>query len=91
MTLVSEIIRDAYRESNLIAITADPTSEEETEGLRLLNRIVSGTYGIDAGEELQVVPIGNNNISRPADYPYYNQVPATGAKPHRQPDGLPTA
>jgi hypothetical protein len=75
MTLVSEIIRDAYRESNLIAITADPTSEEETEGLRLLNRIVSGTYGIDAGEELQVVPIGNNNISRPADYPYYNQVP----------------
>lgn len=75
MTLVSDIIRDAYRESNLIAINADPTDAEQTEGLRLLNRLIAFTYGEDAGDELQPLIIGQNNISRPTDYPGYTQVP----------------
>lgn len=77
MTLVSEIIRDAYRESNLIAISADPTEAEVTEALRFLNRIVSSVYGNEAGEQLQPIIIGRNNINRPQGFPWYNQVPDT--------------
>lgn len=75
MTLVSEIIRDAYREGNLIANNADPTSDEQTEGLLLLNRLVAYQYGFKAGEELEQIVIGRNNINRPADYPGYDPVP----------------
>jgi hypothetical protein len=70
LTLVSEIISDAYRESNLIATGASPTSAEQTEALRLLNRIISSFYGTEAGEELRPFAIGDNNITRPSDYPY---------------------
>jgi hypothetical protein len=75
MTLVSDIILDAFRESNLISITATPTTAEQTEALRLLNRVVLASIGDDAGEQLDILPIGRNNISRPVGYPYYDQVP----------------
>ncbi len=75
MTLVSDLIRDAYRESNLIAISADPTDDEKDEGLRLLQRLVSSAYGNEAGEQLDPFPIGNNHISRPSGYPWYGQAP----------------
>lgn len=63
MTLISTIIRDAYRESNLIAITADPTTAEQTEGLRLLNRLVPSLFGNEAGDPLETVPVGRNNVN----------------------------
>jgi hypothetical protein len=69
MTLVSDIIRDAYRESNLIAIGTEPSGAQSDEALRLLNRILLAVYGTDSGEELVSVPIGHNNISRPSGYP----------------------
>lgn len=75
MTLVSDIILDAFRESNLISITATPTPAEQVEALRLLNRIVPASIGTDAGEQLDPLPIGRNNISRPVGFPYYDQVP----------------
>lgn len=75
MTLVSEIIRDAYRESNLIAISANPTDPENAEALRFLNRFVSGVYGNEAGEELKTILIGSGHIRRPQGYPFYDQVP----------------
>lgn len=75
MTLVSDIILDAFRESNLISISATPTILEQTEALRLLNRIVPGSIGTSAGEQLDTLPIGRNNISRPVGFPYYDQVP----------------
>lgn len=75
MTLVSDIILDAFRESNLISITATPTAAEQTEALRLLNRIVLSSIGNEAGEQLDPLPIGRNNISRPEGFPYYDQVP----------------
>lgn len=75
MTLVRDIIRDAFRECNLIAIAADPTTSEYDEGLRLLNRLVSSSYGNEAGEQLDPFPLGQNNISRPNGYPWYNQNP----------------
>lgn len=77
MTLTSVIIRDAYRESNLLAISADPTADEQEEGLRLLNRVVSAVYGTDAGEQLDPVVIGRNNIGRPSGWPWYDQIPDT--------------
>lgn len=77
MTLVSDIIRDAYRESNLIAISADPTAAEQDEGLRLLNRLVASVRGNDAGEQLDQVIVGRNNIERPQGFPYYDGVPDT--------------
>lgn len=75
MTLVSDIIRDAYRESNLISITADPTDAETAEALRLLNRLVASTRGQEAGEELDQILIGRHNIARPQGFPYYDGVP----------------
>ena len=77
MTLVSTIIRDAYRESNLIAITAQPTEAERDEGLSLLNRLLASVFGTDAGEQLDGLVIGRNNIDRPSGYPWYEQVPDT--------------
>lgn len=75
MTLVSEIITDAYRQSNLLAITASPTAAQQTEALRYLNRIVKSVFGNEVGEPLTNLPIGSNNISRPSGYPWWDTVP----------------
>ena len=75
MTTVSQIITDAYRQGNLIAKGAAPTTVEQEEGLRYLNRIVKSVFGSEAGEDLIPFPIGRGNISRPSGYPWYNDVP----------------
>lgn len=75
MTLVSDIIRDAFRESNLLAISADPTAAEQAEGLRLLNRLVTSCIGNEMGEQLDPLAIGRNNINRPQGWPWYDNVP----------------
>lgn len=75
MTLVSEIITDAYRISNLLAIGTSPTTEQQTEGLRFLNRLVKSVFGNEAGDPLTAFPIGRNNINRPGGYPWWDQVP----------------
>lgn len=75
MTLVSDIIKDAYRESNLLAISATPTTAESTEALRLLNRVFYSVFGDEMGEPLEDVPIGRNNISAPNNFPGYAVTP----------------
>lgn len=75
MTLVSEIIKDAFRESNLIATSGTPTVAEEAEGLRLLNRYIASVYGDDIGEKFRDLIVGRKNINRPDLYPYYDPVP----------------
>lgn len=75
MTLVSEIITDAYRISNLLAIGVSPTAAQTTEALRYLNRIVKSVFGNEAGDPLTAFPIGRNNIDRPSGYPWWDQVP----------------
>lgn len=62
MTLTSDIITDAYRESNLIAIGATPNAAQVAEGLRRLNVIVSGVYGYEVGEPLNDWPIGKQGL-----------------------------
>lgn len=59
MTVVSEIVTDGFRESNLIAVGAEPKEREQTEGLRLLRRLVDGVFGSDTGELLRNWPLGN--------------------------------
>lgn len=59
MTLISSIIADAYRESNLIALGREPTAGQVTEGLRLLNALFNAVLGDEAGEALTDWPLGN--------------------------------
>lgn len=75
MTTTYDIIVDAYRQSNLIAIGVEPTQIQETEALRYLNRIVRSVFGNEAGENLEAFPLGNNNVNAPAGYPWYNNTP----------------
>lgn len=76
MTLVSQIINDGYRESNLIAIGTAPSGEQAEEALVLINRIIKSVYGNEVGDQLQSMPIGRNNIQQPSGWPYYAEVPA---------------
>jgi hypothetical protein len=76
MTIVQQIITDAYRNSNLIAVGTQPNLAQQNEALRYLNRLISSVFGNEAGEKLEAFPIGRVNIARPQGYPYYNQTPA---------------
>lgn len=75
MTLTSQIITDAYRQSNLLAIGTLPTADQETEALRYLNRLVKSVFGNEAGDPLEVFPVGRNHINRPQGYPWYDTTP----------------
>lgn len=50
MTTASAIVIQAYREGNLIGLTASPTTEEATEGLTLLNDFIDSLFGYELGE-----------------------------------------
>lgn len=71
MTLVHEIIKDAFREANLISITQSPTLDEQAEALRLLNRFVRSIFGVEAGEKLQSLAVGSNNVTTTNSLPTY--------------------
>lgn len=71
MTVISSIIADAYRESNLIAIGRAPTDLQVTEGLKLLQAILSSVLGGDAGEDLRDWPLGT----------FGQEIPDTGYSP----------
>jgi len=75
MTTVTEIINDAFRQSNLVAAGGSPTAPQSTEALRYLNRIVKSVFGTEVGEALSAIPIGGGNISRPSGYPWYGDTP----------------
>jgi len=61
MTLISTIITDAYRETNLIARGSTETVAEQTEALRLLDRYIQSLFGNEAGDNLMEVLFGNNS------------------------------
>lgn len=61
MTLISAIITDSYRESNLIAAGTLPSDIQTTEGLSRLSSMVAGVYGYDVGENLMDWMVGNLN------------------------------
>jgi hypothetical protein len=52
MTIVLDIITQAYRESNLLPLGDVPSADQAAEGLTLLNRVVSSALGYDIGDKL---------------------------------------
>lgn len=58
MTKTPVIIKDAYREGNLMAEQQELTAEKLAEGLRVLNRVIAGVYGFEVGDPLYDWPIG---------------------------------
>lgn len=76
MTLVSQIIQDAYRETNLIAINAAPTVNETAEALRILNRLFLSVIGGEAGEKLNSYTVGENN--QISTVPFFSYIPENG-------------
>ncbi len=71
MTTATVIISAAYREGNIIAAGATPTSAEQTEALERLNRLVTGLYGAEMGEELTdwLIPAPQRTAAYAANYP----------------------
>lgn len=63
MTLVSDIIQQAYRESNLIASGASASTNQETEALKRLNVLVLSVLGQEAGRKLTDVLVGDGNVT----------------------------
>ena len=74
MTTVSQIITEAYRESNNIAIGLTPSAAEQAESLLLFNRFLKSVFGNEAGDPYTPIGIGNNNVINTT---YYNldQIP----------------
>lgn len=60
MTLVSTILADAYRETNLIPLGGTPNTNQTTEALRRLNSIVLSTIGYEAGDDLVELNYGGD-------------------------------
>jgi hypothetical protein len=69
MTLVSSIITDAYRETNIIPMAGTPSANQTTEALGRLNNITLSTLGFEAGEDLQDINYGGD----------YNQAEVLGS------------
>jgi len=65
VTLVSSILVDGYRETNMVALGRALNTNQVTEALRLLNQIFSSIYGFDAGEALGDWPLGNFGRENP--------------------------
>lgn len=59
MTGTLAIITQGLRESNLIAISAEPTEAQQTEGLSKLQSLVASVFGYEVGEGLIDWPIGS--------------------------------
>lgn len=57
-TAVTDIIVSAFRESNLVAVGAQPTTNEQAEALVRLQSIVAGAYGFEVGEQLSDWRVG---------------------------------
>lgn len=67
MPLISSIIADAFRETNIFPLGKAPNIAQSTEALRLFNAIITSIYGGDAGEELADWPLGTFGRESQAD------------------------
>lgn len=82
MTLISSLITDAYRESNMLPLGRDPTPNQVTEALRLYNQVMDAIYGGQAGERLTDWPLGTFDRDN-TDYEF--QIPYTDERLHHPP------
>lgn len=63
MTLISDIITEAFRSLNLVAAGQSPTSAETDEALILLNRNIRSMFGTSLGTELSDVNYGESGLT----------------------------
>lgn len=68
-TLLSVLVSDAYRVSNITNINSVLTDAQQAEGFRYLQRIIWSVYGFEAGELLTDFPQGQNTIIAPGGFP----------------------
>jgi len=66
------IITEALRETNLIPLGVIPTENQQAEAFTLLQSIVSSVLGNEVGENLNPMPLGQDNITSPVGYPWWN-------------------
>ena len=71
-TLITSIISDALRETNLIPLGVTPTTAQQNEAFTKLQSLVSSVLGNEVGENLNPVPLGQDNITSPVGYPWWN-------------------
>lgn len=64
MTLASDIIADAYRETNLIPMGVAPTADQTTEALTRLNAILLSALGTEIGDPLCDVNISSGQYDQ---------------------------
>ncbi|MBA3831661.1 MAG: hypothetical protein H0X34_07170 [Chthoniobacterales bacterium] len=72
MTLISSIISDAFRESNILALGRDPSVNQGAEALRLYNSLLASLYGTQEGERFQDWPLGD--FDRNPDDPWFRDL-----------------
>jgi hypothetical protein len=60
MTLVSSIITDAYRETNIIPMAGSPSTAQSTEALGRLNNLIQSVMGFEVGEDLTDLNYGGD-------------------------------
>jgi hypothetical protein len=71
VTLISLILTDAFRESNILPLGKEPTENQSTEALRLYQQNIRAIYGDDAGEKLADWPLGTFGYESPNYGPNY--------------------
>jgi hypothetical protein len=62
MTLISEIIEEAFREGDFVGEDNNPTPRQAQEAVRAINNLIAGIYGGDAGERLNDWPLGTYGV-----------------------------
>jgi hypothetical protein len=72
MTLISQLITDAYQANNLIALGSIPTAAEQDKALRYLNRIFQSMFGNELGERLSSINVGSVGIIKKDSFDYKN-------------------
>lgn len=70
MTTISSIIQQALRESNVIALGAEPKPAQSIEGLTKLQSLVSSIFGNEIGEDFVPWPLGNFGRSADSKFPW---------------------
>lgn len=68
MTQVLDIITQALRETNIIAITANPTPAETAEGLARLQAVILSVLGNEVGYIMEDWDVTATSITRPSGY-----------------------
>lgn len=62
MTVISQLVSEAFRVSGITAIGASPTTAEAAEGVRRLSSLVASMIGNELGESIPAINYGTYNL-----------------------------